>query len=173
MNYVRIRMSIAAVLLAVAPFAIRAAQQAANSVAAEAAAKYDSKNWAKSAKLYGELSQSPEAPPRVWLRLGASLRELGRYSEALAAFEKANTAGAALFGEYGEAAVYSAMKQPEKALEHLEKAVQQGYAQPEVLTTDPNLAALRSDARFAKLVEQAKKTQPPCTYNAENRQIHF
>jgi len=115
MNYVRIRISIAAVLLAVAPFAIRAAQQAANNVAVEAAAAYDSKDWTKSAKLYGELSQSPEAPPRVWLRLGASLRELGKYADALAAFEKANAAGAALFGEYGEAAVYSAMKQPEKS----------------------------------------------------------
>ena len=58
--------------------------------------------------------------------MGASQRELGRYDEALAAFEKANSAGAALFGEYGEAAVYAAMKQQDKAFEHLEKAVQQG-----------------------------------------------
>ena len=172
MNYVRL--TIATVVLAVFPFVICAAQQtASNTVAAEAAAAYDAKDWAKSAKLYGELSQSPEAPPRVWLRLGASLRELGRYSEALAAFEKANAAGAALFGEYGEAAVYTAMKQPEKAVEHLEKAVQQGYAQPEVLSADPNLAALRSNSRFAKLVEQAKKNQRPCAYTAENRQFDF
>src|SRR5258708_28548400 len=102
MNYFRIRISIAAVLLAVVPFAIRAAQQAANNVAVEAAAAYESKDWAKSAKLYGELSQSPEAPPRVWLRLGASLRELGNYADALAAFEKANAAGAALFGRSEE-----------------------------------------------------------------------
>ena len=172
MNYVRL--TIATVVLAVFPFVICAAQQtASNTVAAEAAAAYDAKDWAKSAKLYGELSQSPEAPPRVWLRLGASLRELGRYSEALAAFEKANAAGAALFGEYGEAAVYTAMKQPEKAVEHLEKAVQQGYAQPEVLSADPNLAAVRSDPRFAKLVEQAKKNQRPCAYTSENRQFDF
>src|SRR6267143_4799262 len=173
MNYVRSRISIAAVLLAAAPFATRAAQQAANNVAAEAAAAYEAKDWAKSAKLYGDLSQSPQAPPGVWLRLGASLRELGKYADALSAFEKANAAGAALFGEYGEAAVYTAMKQPEKALEHLEKAVQQGYAQPEVLGTDPSLAALRNDPRFAKAVEQAKKNQRPCAYSAENRQFDF
>src|SRR5438309_9568124 len=109
-----------------------------------AAAAYDGKDWPTAAKLYAELSQSPEAPPRVWLRLGASLRELGKYADALAAFEKANAAGAALFGEYGEASVYAAMKQPEKAFEHLEKAVQQGYAQPDMLSSDPNVAALRS-----------------------------
>src|SRR6476619_5699899 len=125
------------------------AQQSSNgnALAAEAGAAYDAKDWAKAAKLYAELSQSPETPPRVWLRLGASLRELGKYQDALAAFEKANAVGAGLFGEYGEAAVYTAMQQPEKALQHLEKAVQQGYAQPDALSSDPNLAALHSDPR--------------------------
>ncbi len=129
--------------------------------ATEAAAAYDAKDWARAAKLYGELSQSPDAPPRVWLRLGAALREIGKYPEALAAFEKANAAGAALFGEYGEAAVYMAMKQQDKAIEHLGKAVQQGYAQPEAMSGDPNFAMLLADSRFAKLLEEAKKKQRP------------
>src|SRR6202158_1242593 len=170
-----IRLFMLTLLLASPPCPASAAPQAGstNNVAAEAGAAYDAKDWPKAAKLYGELSQSPEAPPRVWLRLGAALRELGRYQDALAAFEKANAAGAALFGEYGEAAVYTAWKQPEKAFEHLEKAVQQGYAQPDVMSSDPNLASLRSDPRFAKLVEQAKKNQRPCAYSAENRQFDF
>src|SRR5947209_8329501 len=140
------------------------AQQAGSdtTVATQAAAAYDAKNWESAAKLYRQLSQSPEAPPRVWLRLGASLRELGKYQEALAAFEKANAAGAGLFGEYGEAAVYAGMNKPDKALEHLEKAVQQGYAQPDVLNTDTTLAALRTDPRFPKILEQAKKNARPC-----------
>jgi tetratricopeptide (TPR) repeat protein len=172
----QIRLAILAILLVSSPLSGGAGRQStsdSNALAAAAGAAYDAKDWAKAAELYAELSQSPEAPPRVWLRLGASLRELGKYQDALAAFEKANAAGGALFGEYGEAAVYSAMKQPEKAFEHLEKAVQQGYAQPDVLSSDPNLAALRSDPRFAKLVEQAKKNQRPCAYSLENRQFDF
>jgi tetratricopeptide (TPR) repeat protein len=164
------------ILLLVVGFPLRSTAQAASDSEARAAAAavaYDAKDWAKAAKLYGELSQAPDAPPRVWLRLGAARRELGKYPEALAAFEKANAAGAALFGEYGEAAVYTAMKQPEKAFEHLEKAVQQGYAQPEVLSSDPNLAALRADPRFPKVLEQAKKNQRPCAYTPENRQFDF
>ena len=50
-------------------------------VATAAGAAYDSKDWEKAAKLYGELAKSQEAPPRVWLRLGASLRELKRFHE--------------------------------------------------------------------------------------------
>lgn len=163
------------ILLASSPLRASAAQQAGSTrnAAAEAGAAYDAKDWPKAAKLYGELSLSPEAPPRVWLRLGAALRELGRYQDALAAFEKANAAGAALFGEYGEAAVYTALKQPQMAFEHLEKAVQQGYSQPDVMSSDPNLASLHTDPRFAKLVEQAKKNQRPCAYREENRQFDF
>src|SRR4029077_19020673 len=171
-----VRFMVLAMMLASSAAGAAAAQQLpsnSNAAAAEAGAAYDAKDWAKAAKLYALLSQSPEAPPRVWLRLGAALRELGKYQDALAAFEKANAAGAALFGEYGEAAVYTAMKQLDKAFEHLEKAVQQGYGQPEVMSSDPHLAALRSDPRFAKLLEQAKKNQRPCAYTAENRQFDF
>jgi tetratricopeptide (TPR) repeat protein len=165
-----------AVLLVILPMSRCAAQQVdttSSTLAAEANAAYDAKDWAKAAKLYAELSRTAEAPPHVWLRLGASLRELGKYADALAAFERANAAGAPLFGEYGEAAVYTAMNQPELAIAHLQKAVQQGYAQPEVLTSDPNLAALRNDPRFGKLVEQARKNQRPCAYSVENRQFDF
>jgi hypothetical protein len=170
-----IRLIVLAILLVTCTVRTGAQQPSsnANTLAAEAGAAYDTKDWAKAARLYAELSRSPEAPPRVWLRLGASLRELGKYQDALAAYEKANAAGAALFGEYGEAVVYTAMKQPEKAFEHLEKAVQQGYAQPDMLSSDPDFAALRSDPRFAKLVEQARKNQRPCAYSAENRQFDF
>ena len=146
----------------------------ADTLSKEANAAYEAKDWEKTAKLYGELSKEmTETPPRVWLRLGAALRSLGKYDEALAAFEKANQSGARLFGEYGKACVYAALQKPEKAFASLDSAVKQGYADPENLQNDPNLAALRSDARFANIVEQAKKNQRPCAYAVENRQFDF
>jgi tetratricopeptide (TPR) repeat protein len=142
-------------------------------LASEANTAYEGKDWVKAAQLYGELSKLENAPPRVWLRLGGSLRSLGKYDDALAAFDKATQAGAGLFGEYGKAAVYGAMKQNEKAFEHLQNAVTQGYSDPDALKSDENLAALRGDARFAKIVEEAKKNQRPCAYSPENRQFDF
>jgi tetratricopeptide (TPR) repeat protein len=140
----------------------------------EANTAYEAKDWEKAAKLYEELSKEMTAPPpRVWLRLGAAMRSLGKYEEALAAFEKANQSGAGPFGEYGKASVYVVLNQPEKAFASLDKAVQQGYADPETLSSEPNLMALRNDPRFAKLVEQAKKNQRPCAYTPENRQFDF
>ena len=140
----------------------------------EANGAYEAKNWERAAKLYEELSKEMTTPPpRVWLRLGAAMRSLGRYEEALAAFEKAGQSGAGLFGEYGKAAVYVALNQPEKAFASLDKAVQQGYADPDALTSDPDLSVLRNDPRFARIVEQAKKNQRPCAYTPENRQFDF
>ena len=140
----------------------------------EANGAYEAKDWERAAKLYEELSKEMTTPPpRVWLRLGAAMRSLGRYEEALAAFEKAGQSGAGLFGEYGKAAVYVALNQPEKAFASLDKAVQQGYADPDALTSDPDLSVLRNDPRFARIIEQAKKNQRPCAYTPENRQFDF
>ena len=154
----------------------RAAAQGPNvdELSKEANAAYEVKDWEKTAKLYAELSkQIAEPPPRVWLRLGAALRGLGKYDEALAAFEKANQSGAGLFGEYGKASVYAALKQPEKAFASLDSAVKQGYADPDNLLSDANLADLKSDPRFAKIVKQARKNQRPCAYEVKNREFDF
>src|SRR5207245_11675760 len=41
------------------------------------------------------------------------------------------------------------------------------------ISTDPDLQAIRSEARFAALLEQARHNQRPCDYTAENRQFDF
>ena len=74
---------------------------------------------------------------------------------------------------YDMAATYASMGQPDKSLEQLTAAVKQGYAQPNQMSTDPDLQSIRSDARFAALLEQARHNQTPCDYTAENRQFDF
>jgi tetratricopeptide (TPR) repeat protein len=146
---------------------------AADTPAAEANAAYEAKDWARAATLYEVLAKEKDAPPRVWYRLGASLRSLGKYERALEAFDKATKLGAGQFGEYGKATAYAGMKQADKAFESLAQALQQGYADPEAMSADANLASLHADARFEKIVEQAKKNARPCAYAKENRQFDF
>jgi tetratricopeptide (TPR) repeat protein len=154
-------------------WAAKPVDASSDAVAAEASAAYEAKDWARAAKLYTELSKQPDAPPRVWLRLGTSLRSLGKYDEALAAFDKATEAGGSPLGEYGKATVYGALMQPDKAFASLDQALQQGYADPDALGGEPGFASLHEDARFGKLMEQAKKNQRPCAYATENRQFDF
>ncbi len=150
-----------------------AGTEADDGPAERANAAWEAKDWERAAKLYEELSKEKDAPARVWLRLGGSLRALGKYDQALAAFEKATQAGAGAFAEYGKAATYAGMKDIEKAFTALDAAVQQGYSDAATLGADPNLAALRGDARFEKVVEQAKRNGRPCAYTKENRQLDF
>lgn len=155
---------------------LSSAQQSASdpSLFTEASAAYDAKDWAKSAALYEKLTMAHPEVPRAWFRLGASLQELGQLDRAIAVYNKALAAGTpALYAEYSLATVYAQKKQSEQAFEHLDKAVKAGYNKPEQLSSDPYLASLRSDARFAKLVDQTNRNLTPCTYAQENRQFDF
>ncbi|MBS1839627.1 MAG: tetratricopeptide repeat protein [Acidobacteria bacterium] len=153
---------------------VAGAQQPSNDLSAEASVAYDTKDWAKSATLYEKLTQAHPEVPRAWFRLGASLQELGQLDRAIDVYNKALAAGAPpLYAEYSLAAVYAQRNQNEQAFEHLDKAVKAGYNKPDQLASDPYLASLRSDPRFAKLLEQTNRNLTPCAYTPENRQFDF
>ena len=148
------------------------AQDAA--LSSEANAAYDAKDWSKSAALYEKFTQAHPDIPRLWFRLGTSLQELGQLDRALEVYQKALAAGAPPpYAEYSIATVYAQSEDSGKAFEHLEKALEAGYNKPEQLSSDPYLAALRSDTRFTKLLDQANRNLKPCTYKPENRQFDF
>lgn len=149
------------------------ATSAISQTASEAATAYDRKDWARSAKLYAQIVQT--APnPRAWYRLGVSLNKIGENDKAIEAFEKGRALGLPpQFAEYGIAVVFVSKKDKDKAFEHLEKAAQNGLGQPEQLSADPDLVDLKSDARFAKILEEVTHNQKPCASTTENRQFDF
>jgi len=140
----------------------------------EAAAAYDAKDWAKSAKLYDSLvKQSPQVP-RLWFRLAASQQELGQLDLALDTLQKGLQAGVPpIFGEFTLGTIYAQKGEKEKALDHLQMALNAGYNQPEQFDSDEHLASLRSDPRFTKMRAQAEHNLKPCASTAENRQFDF
>lgn len=142
-------------------------------VTTEAAAAYDAKNWSEAVKLYSQIVAT--APnPRAWYRLGVSLNKTGEKDKAIEAFEKGRTLGLPpQFAEYGIATVFASKKDKDRAFEHLEKAAQNGLGQPDQLSNDADLAELKSDARFAKILEIVTHNEKPCAYAAENRQFDF
>ena len=142
-------------------------------VTAEAASAYDAKNWSEAVKLYSQIVAT--APnPRAWYRLGVSLNKTGEKDKAIEAFEKGRALGLPpQFAEYGIATVFASKRDKDGAFEHLEKAAQNGLSQPDQLSTDTDLAELKSDARFTKILEMVTHNQKPCAYAAENRQFDF
>lgn len=175
MTNVRTKLAFVCLLFVASSRCYAVQQPAADApLSAEASAAYDAKDWSKSAALYEKLTQAHPEIPRLWFRLGTSLQELGQLDRALEVYQKALSAGAPpLYAEYSIATVYAQKKDPEHAFEHLDKAVQAGYNKPEQLSSDAYLAALRSDSRFAKLLDQTNRNLKPCAYTPENRQFDF
>lgn len=149
-------------------------QHSSEAMSADANAAYQDKNWEKSEPLYEQLVQAHPESFRYWYRLGVCRRKRQEYEKAIEAFQKAQALGTPppVVG-YDMAATYATMGQPEKALERLTEAVKQGYAQPDQMSSDPDLQAIRQDPRFLGLLEQAKRNQTPCAYIPENRQFDF
>ena len=142
--------------------------------AADADAAYQAKDWSKAEPLYESLTQTQPANPRNWYRLGVCLAKTGQSRKAIAAFQTAQSKGApASMTAYGIAGAYASLGQADKAFEQLAEAMKQGYSQPDQMNEDPDLQALRRDARFDALVEQARHNQAPCDYRAESRQFDF
>jgi tetratricopeptide (TPR) repeat protein len=151
-----------------------AAAEAVPDVASEANTAFQAKNWPKAVELYSAITTEQPKNGRAWYRLGTSLHGTGANEKAIGAFQMAIDAGAPpFFAEYGMALAYASMKNSDKAFEYLEKAAANGYSQLDLLNSDAELASLRSDARFAKVVHQVQVNIKPCAYTPENRQFDF
>jgi tetratricopeptide (TPR) repeat protein len=152
-----------------------AAQSAGSDTASLAASSaYDAKDWAKAAELYESMAKEHPEIPRLWFRLANSQREMGKLDVALQTLEQGLKVGVQpVFAEYLIGSIYAQKGERDKALEHLQKALDAGYNQPDQFDSDEHLAVLRGDARFAKMRAQADHNLKPCATTPENRQFDF
>lgn len=96
----------------------------------------------------------------VYGQLAFSQMSVNRNEEAIRTYENAfqagippgaNTRGVAY---YNMACAYARLKNADKAFEMLGKAVDEGFSNRDTMTTDADLAELRADPRFSKLLER-------------------
>jgi tetratricopeptide (TPR) repeat protein len=122
---------------------------------------------------FGEVLKDEPKNGRAWYLLGMSLHSLGKYEQAIAAFEKnvaiANNPNAV----YNIACGYARMNQADKAFEWLEKSLNGGVAPLVNLEADADLENIRKDARFKKMTELAERKKKPCMFLSEARQFDF
>jgi tetratricopeptide (TPR) repeat protein len=79
-----------------------------------------------------------------------------RYAEALNAYQRSLAAGLPPFAQvtayYNMACAHARLGEKDKAFENLDKAIQAGFNNRQLLTTDDDLASIRSDERFATML---------------------
>jgi putative intracellular protease/amidase len=118
-----------------------------------ASAAWQARDWEKSAELYRAIVKQDDRDAEAWHHLGYALHALGKLDEALAAHQKAAEFPATkVKGTYNVACVHAMKGNKDEAFEWLRRAVDAGFKEADHLRQDEDLASLRDDPRFARML---------------------
>ena len=135
---------------------------------------YSAKDWDTAAEGFAAITQTQPANALAWLRLGISRHKLEQYAKAVEAYkhieDDPQLGPSAL---YREAASWARLNKKDDAIGLLNRAVDAGLAQPALFQQDADLASLRDDAEFKKVVDKADTAAHPCAHQPEYRQFDF
>jgi len=110
--------------------------------------------------VYRTLLKQEDALPATWYSLGSAYYQSGQYDKSAAAFVESAVDEKRRSRSYYNAACSTARDENiEHAFEYLENAVEAGFSDQGLLTTDEDLAALRQDARFTAVKAQMAAKQ--------------
>ena len=140
-------------LAAAAPPA-RQSPQAFLALVDQAEARSTARDWPGAIPLWRDVVAANPVEGRFWNKYATALYGAKDYRAAIPAFRKAIELG---FGSpaantYNVACSYALLGETDQAFTWLERALAMGFLNLDALRTDPDLASLRGDPRFARLV---------------------
>lgn len=143
----------------------------------EGAEAMQSGDWASAIETFGELASTLPNDKVVRFQLGYAQHASGLYQQAIASYESM----LAIDGPhplnpvamYNLGCAHALDGDSEEAFAWLGKAVDNGFNQTAQITSDGDLVSLRTDVRFAKLVERVDRNAHPCKYDERNRALDF
>jgi tetratricopeptide (TPR) repeat protein len=127
------------------------------SLVERAEARSAARDWAAAAALWEEVVRINPTEGRFWSRLGNAQLGLRNYRAAIPALERATELG---FGApennaYNLACAYARLGDKDRAFAWLERALAMRFLNLELAMTDDDLASLRADPRFQRLIPMA------------------
>ncbi len=134
---------------------------------------YKQQKFQEAAAALGEVLKDEPKNGRAWYLLGMSLHSLGKWEQAISAFEKNVAIVQNPNSMFNIACGYARLNQADKAFEWLEKSLTSGAAFTVNLNADEDLENIRKDARFKKMTELADRQKRPCIYSTQARQFDF
>ncbi len=127
-------------------------------------ARFRQKQYAEAETLLTKAVSLGFRNSQIYGQLGYSQLAVNKNAEALQSYEAAfrmgippgaNTRGVAY---YNMACAYARLKNTDKSLEMLNKAIDEGYVVRDSFEKDADLASVRSDSRFSALLSRLPKT---------------
>jgi hypothetical protein len=163
------RRGIATVLLFVLP-RLAAAQMSP----AKADSFFVNSDWKNAAQAYATLTAREPSNGMAWFRLGASRQALGDLDGAIAPLEKARDLKFQIASaEFRLARIYALKNDPGRALDALDRSVAGGLGLNSAITSHPDLANIREQPRYKKVVADLEKAAFPCRSGPEQQQFNF
>src|SRR5436853_1914823 len=148
-----------------------AGQNATTSQTADAL--YTAQKWTEAAVAYDQITKSEPQNARAWYRLGFALHSLGKFEQAIIAFNHAVEINHNPFAMYNLACANARAGNKDRAFEWLTKSLNAGFPNPSQVNSDTDLAALRDDARFKEVAALAGRLARPCEALPEHRPFDF
>lgn len=134
---------------------------------------FQAKKWSEAAQAYEDVVTNEPNNGRAWFQLGMARFSLKQFEPAIQALEKNISLTNNAVAMYNVACAHARLKQHDKALEWLGKALN-GRLPPSVNPAeDEDFSSLRDDARFKELLTSMDKKRRPCMYSLEARQFDF
>lgn len=138
---------------------------------------FQAQKWSEAAAAYESITKAEPNNGAACFNLGWSRHGLGKYQEAIDAFQKPLQLSKGTPREptvmYAVATMYAGMKNNDKAIEWLNKSLAAKYQGLRGIGTDPNLSNLRDDPRFREIVAAALKAASVCMNIPEYRGFDF
>ncbi len=153
----------AAMFVALVPFG--GAQEPAQPTQQQLLAKFQSameqQDWPKAIETGRELVKMDDKNGQVWASLGIALHSSQKYDEALEAHKRAaEFPRSASVGAYNAACVYSIKNDVDSAVKWMGTAIEKGFRDAALFSTDPDMKNLRADPRYKDLAEGVKGRSP-------------
>jgi tetratricopeptide (TPR) repeat protein len=149
-----------------------ATRAAAQGTSADSA--FARQDWPAVVAAYSNITSSEPRNGMAWFRLGAGFHALGRYSDAIRAYERGDSLNYQRIPTlYRLSRAHALMKNPVKAVEYLQKVVQMGYAQPTHFAAQKDFDGIRNDPGYKALIARVEATRFPCRGADPSRQFDF
>ncbi len=124
-------------------------------------------------RVYQQAVRSDSTNFRAWFGVGSAAYAAHDDLLAARAFARVGAARPNPTAMYNAGSVYARLRMADSAFFWLDKALTAGFAMPSIFASDSDLTSIRSDARFAALVQRAKIIAAPCLADANARRFDF
>jgi tetratricopeptide (TPR) repeat protein len=150
------------------------AQPQTDTASARAESLLAAKDYAGAASAFQVLTRTHPQQPRYWVRLGVAHQLSGHADDALAAYRHAIGMTVAPVAMYNTASVFATRGQKDSAFYWLDQLVTRAsYTNAKAVAEDNDFASLRSDPRFATMLERMRNALRPCMTRKESRMFDF